>query len=185
MNLDEALCDSMFTDCTVLPFIIKTSKRCTHPHSNLWVQLPCLYPSSRKEKKIKQEDRNWSEMKARGAYRESKWDTHKHSHTHRGISCELNGSELGGSTVPLWPLFEVRHRPYVQAPERGMSTPPHRLAEGSSPSRAHNTEKRMELPNWAAFSSHAFPVHSRVILLRGGTLRATKLSILHLMPAIL
>lgn len=42
-------------------------------------------------------------------------------------------------------------------PQRGACLhPPHRLAEGSGLSGAHNTEKRMELPNWAAFSSHTF-----------------------------
>lgn len=82
-----------------------------------------------------------------------------------------------GSTLPLCPLFEVRHRPYVLAPEMGMSSPPHRLAEGSGPSSAHNTEERMELLNWAAF----FLTHTGVILLRERLLRPIKLTLLDLM----
>lgn len=138
--------------------------------------------------KIKKDKRIESSLKWKlEGPRESQSETHINIHTHMEESA-VSRMDLSwrGSTLPLCPLFEVRHRPYVQAPERGMSThTPHRLAEGSGLSGAHNAVKRMELPNWAAFSSCTFFTHTGVILLRERQLRPIKFTRLDWMFAML
>lgn len=141
-----------------------------------------------KKKKKKKDKRIESSLKWKlEGPRESQSETHINIHTHMEESA-VSRMDLSwrGSTLPLCPLFEVRHRPYVQAPERGMSThTPHRLAEGSGLSGAHNAVKRMELPNWAAFSSCTFLTHAGVILLRDRLLRPIKFTRLDWMFAML
>lgn len=192
MNHDEGLCDSVFRDCTVLPFLIRHQRKThsrTHPHKSYGLYLHVfLYPSSPQKKEKKKDKRIESSLKWKlEGPRESQSETHINIHTHMEESA-VSRMDLSwrGSTLPLCPLFEVRHRPYVQAPERGMSThTPHRLAEGSGLSGAHNAVKRMELPNWAAFSSCTFLTHAGVILLRDRLLRPIKFTRLDWMFAML
>lgn len=61
-------------------------------------------------------------VRPRGPWRGSKRDTFAPT-----LKNQLWAERIcvfGGSVLPSCPLFEVRHRPYVHTPERGMSTPP-------------------------------------------------------------
>lgn len=138
-----------------------------------------IFPKEKKDNRIE----SGLKWKLEGP-RESQSETHINIHTHRGISCEPNGSELGGVYCP-YALSLKWGTGRMYRPQRGARLhPPHRLAEGSGPSRAHNTEKRMELPNWAAFSPHTFFTHTRVdIWWEKGCLGQTELTILDLMSA--
>lgn len=172
----------VFRDCTVLPFIIRHQRnthKCTHPHTGYGLYFHVfLYPSFRKriESGLK-----W---KLEGP-RESQSETHINIHAHIQESAVSRMDLSWGEYPALMPSLWSEAQALCTSPREGhVWIPPHRLAEGSGPSGAHNTEKRMELPNWAAFSSHTFFTHTRVILFWERLLRAMKLTILDLMSAL-
>lgn len=91
----------------------------TNPHINN--ELYFLYASSRKGKKEikKKKTRIESSLKWK---LEGPRESQRETHMEESAVCWMDLS--WGRTLPLCPLFEVRHRPYVQAPERGTSTSP-------------------------------------------------------------